>query len=354
MKLGKFVVACTFRDFVGKKNDAIQHAFLKSVAEQTHPNVHLAVTLFGEKHVPDVIRDYGIEASFFETKTTFKVCGTEMWRNAASLVTAPEDLFFYTNVDHVFEKDFFEAVHSVIPPECTMTSFPQRVYDSLEHFERHEAAEDRDGNTLFQRGVHLTDRIDRVPPMFRMNPNEWLPDIMAVTHDLISQPEVSDLLEKYEMEDLWPGQAQNVMLGYLAQQGKRINLAMVKRYGEVLNPYEEDEEAVKDGKNYGEMRQKVFHAGAKNNALIQQFAAERGIADQCHFGSPLLKLEQISRYLVAGDDLQKQAFQAYLIYWKNKFLVHYGKADGNSQQYIDAQEKLIELMWLAFPDEGKA
>ncbi|WP_147453555.1 hypothetical protein [Eilatimonas milleporae] len=340
----RFIVACTFRDFTGTRNDRIQRAFLESLAAQTHAGIHLAVTLFGEKHVPDVIREYGLDATFFETGTPHKICCTELWTNAASLVKRPDDTVFYTNVDHLFDPDFFVEVERLLPEDGSLISFPHRICESLEDHEKGLRIEDGSGEPAMVRGQAMLPDPSILPPMFRMDPNKWLPDIVAVSGGLIANRTVLERYARWQLVDLWPGIAQSVMLAFLAPPERRLNIVFQRRYDEIVNDYRADAAADKTAETFVEMRKAVFHANKHNMEQIAGYSEEAGLLDQCALSSPMRKIEQMATYTVAGTPQQQKAYAAYLEYWRNIYAAHHSSRNHDDPVFIAEQADLVQAM----------
>lgn len=116
----KIIVAATFREFDGKTNDQIQRMFLESLKAQTYKNYIVAVTIFREKNVVNVLTESGIPyVPCYDTPTDYKFSLSIVILNAVDVgkKTNEDYIVLWVNADNMLELDFFERVASACEGE---------------------------------------------------------------------------------------------------------------------------------------------------------------------------------------------------------------------------------------------
>ena len=131
MKIMKhIVIATTFRDFNGSENDHIQHRFLNSLAKQTFRNFTLAVTIFREQKVENVINNCSFDLVIFKDQiaNNKKFCLTNVFANGMRLsLDRNSDALIWTTCDVILRDDFLEIFTSLLRPESLLTSHPHII-----------------------------------------------------------------------------------------------------------------------------------------------------------------------------------------------------------------------------------
>ena len=321
MPAKKIIVSCTFREFDGSENDEIQRLFLDSIKKQTHKDITLAVTNFREKTVRAVIEQSGLDYVFFQSDLDVKFYSiSETCYNAASLLAPGDSILLHTSADHIFPPDFFATIVEHMPAEGSVTSFPQQIYDGVQAWKAGTPIEEQPEKSLrLNRNMFDAGDDSDLPPMFRVDPNHWLPDTVAVDGDLLINDNKKDLLLKYAQRDASPGVAQNTLLAFLAKPGKRVNVAMEKRYVELLNDYATDPLAVDGADSYQKIRANQYHLAEQNWENLNKYAEAIGLQPHEYQDNAFLKLDQLEQYFIAGPAAHQMAFKLYLDLWRLRY-----------------------------------
>ncbi len=125
----KILLACTFREFDGGENDAIQRIFLDSIKSQTFKELKLIVTIFSEKKVKDVVQSYGLSQKVVKGNVDCerRYSQTQVLLNAISEAkkTLSVRYIAWTTVDiklpsnfleEIFGRDFTQNTCAIIHP----------------------------------------------------------------------------------------------------------------------------------------------------------------------------------------------------------------------------------------------
>mgnify|MGYP000034540515 CR=1 FL=1 len=127
------IIATTFREFTGSDNDLIQHKFLDSLANQSYKRFKLAVTVFKEKKVKDVVRSKKIVSAIYPNKVPVKnkFSLTDVLVNGIIEAELSDSSFLiWTTCDVVFPVDFLENVVATRKPGLMITSHPHAIAES--------------------------------------------------------------------------------------------------------------------------------------------------------------------------------------------------------------------------------
>ena len=347
MTKSKIIVSCTFREFDGSENDRIQRLFLESIKNQTFKGITLAVTNFREKTVKKVIEDCGVDFRFFQSEMDLKFYSiSETCYNAASLLTPGDSILLHTSADHIFPPQFFEIVANRMLPGGSVTSFPQRIFDGVEAHQNGKSIEDGGDQLRLNRG--MLEGIDDgdLPGLFRMDPNHWLPDTVAVDGDLFLEPGARERLMTLAQRDASPGVAQNTLLAFLAKPGKRRNIVFEARYDELLNDYATDPLSVEGAETYQQIRANQYHQAEENWKNLNAYAEDIGLQPHEYRDQPFLKIDQLMQYDITGSHEQKVAFRTYLEFWRLRYLMrmHSVEKTDLSLGAVDRMKQSVALL----------
>lgn len=125
----KILITTTFRDFEeGNKNSEMQEDFLRSLISQTYQNFIVVVTLFGEKNVEKVVRNYlGDKAFFVEKKipSEFRYSPTEVICSGIEMNSELyADVIMDCSGDIKLEDNFLECVERNVKTGYMGVSIP--------------------------------------------------------------------------------------------------------------------------------------------------------------------------------------------------------------------------------------
>ena len=132
----KIIITATFRDFNGNSNDKIQRLFLKSIKNQTNQNYLLAVTLFGEKNVTNVLTEEKIPFITFQGDAgEHRYSLTQVLLNGIKAAKENKDsIILWTTCDVIFDPDFFEKIVAKTKSRTCGTSYPHLTYPSVDDY----------------------------------------------------------------------------------------------------------------------------------------------------------------------------------------------------------------------------
>lgn len=126
----------TFRSFDGSPNDKIQRMFLQSVKNQTYKNYILAVTIFGEKGVPEALIESGVPyvLHYAEPGEYKKFSLSYVLLNGirVSKEYNEESILLWINADNMLDPDYFERLASLKGEKIAGISYPHIGYRTLE------------------------------------------------------------------------------------------------------------------------------------------------------------------------------------------------------------------------------
>ncbi len=132
----KILITTTFREFEdGNKNSEMQEAFLNSLIVQTYQNFIIVVTLFGEKNVESVVREYlGDKAIFVEKRIPegFRYSPTEVICSGIEVNHyIGADILLDCSGDIRLEDNFLESVEKKTKEGVMGASFPNIFVNDL-------------------------------------------------------------------------------------------------------------------------------------------------------------------------------------------------------------------------------
>lgn len=132
----KIVVSMTFRGFDGSPNDKIQRTFLKSVKNQTYSNYILAVTIFGEKGVPEALTESGVpHVLHYAAPGNYKKFSLSYVLLNGIRVSKEyneESILLWINADNILDPDYFQRLANVTGKKIAGISYPHVGYPSLD------------------------------------------------------------------------------------------------------------------------------------------------------------------------------------------------------------------------------
>ena len=126
----------TFRSFDGSPNDKIQRMFLETVKSQTYQNYILAVTVFGEKNVPETLAEMEIPHTlYFAPPGDYKKFSlSQVFLNGIRVSKEyPEEcILLWTNADNILDPDYFKRLANLDGPKIAGISYPHIGYRTLD------------------------------------------------------------------------------------------------------------------------------------------------------------------------------------------------------------------------------
>jgi hypothetical protein len=136
----RVIVCTTFRDFNGTENDRIQKLFIESMIKQTYSNWILVVTIFNEKYVEQVLREYKIPIKIYNIgPTQYKYSLTEVLINGIDSIEGEgKDVIIWTTCDVIFEETFFENIVKNFREGMCGTSHPHLIYKNIDEYNKNE------------------------------------------------------------------------------------------------------------------------------------------------------------------------------------------------------------------------
>lgn len=126
----------TFRSFDGSPNDKIQRMFLETLKNQTYQNYILAVTVFGEKNVPETLIEMGIPHTlYFAPPGDYKKFSlSQVFLNGirVSKEYSEECILLWINADNMLDPDYFERLANLEGSKIAGISYPHVGYRNLD------------------------------------------------------------------------------------------------------------------------------------------------------------------------------------------------------------------------------
>ena len=134
----EIIIACTFRSFRNDYISNLQRYFLKSLENQTYSNFKLVVTDFDDKNLITNLKKYKIKfkiyksnkIKFLKKKKSF-FSFSETIYNATKQLKKNKSILLHTNVEVIFDKNFFEEIIKNFEPNCSIYSFPNLQYKNI-------------------------------------------------------------------------------------------------------------------------------------------------------------------------------------------------------------------------------
>jgi len=140
----KIVVSMTFRSFDGSTNDKIQRMFLQSVKGQTNQNFILAVTIFGETGVPEVLKELNIPHTIYHAGPGDykKFSLSKVLLNGIRVSKEQEEncILLWINADNMLDNNFFERISAIQGEKIGGISYPHKQYRSIEDYKARKKA----------------------------------------------------------------------------------------------------------------------------------------------------------------------------------------------------------------------
>lgn len=130
------VIATTFRDFVGSKNDLIQNKFLESLERQSYKNFTLVVTIFKEKNVKEIVASRNVNAFFVNSNIISgkKFSLSDVVYNGLQYASAYDfSSVLWTTCDVVFPEDFIKIVAENSKGNVVLSSHPHVMMAECDH-----------------------------------------------------------------------------------------------------------------------------------------------------------------------------------------------------------------------------
>jgi hypothetical protein len=132
----EIILATTFREFDGSKNDMIQRLFLDRLSKEKRSKIKLIVTTFGEKNVKNVLNEYNIEFEVFEEeKKDYRFSLTNVFLNVIEKCDINCDNFYiWTTCDVIFDENFFDTIEKYfVKYDCPLSiiSHPHLVFSNV-------------------------------------------------------------------------------------------------------------------------------------------------------------------------------------------------------------------------------
>lgn len=211
----QIVIACTLRKF--KKNDylsKLQIEFLKSLSNQTYKNFILVVTDFDNFNFKNYLSKFNFRFKVVKSKNIdiikrkkAKFSFSETIIHASKLIQKNKSILLHTNVEVVFENNFFEEIINNFEPNSSIYSFPNLQFRNLKELKK---------NQFFD--IYRNKTINN---FYFYNPNKYITETIAVDGDLIIKNR--KILEKFKKcigtED---GYSKTIKPGFLAKVKKNI------------------------------------------------------------------------------------------------------------------------------------
>ena len=211
----QIIIACTLRKF--KKNDylsKLQIEFLKSLNNQTYKNFILVVTNFDNFNFKNYLSKFNFRFKIVKSKNIdiikrkkAKFSFSETIIHASKLIQKNKSILLHTNVEVVFENNFFEEIINNFEPNSSIYSFPNLQFRNLKELKK---------NQFFD--IYRNKTINN---FYFYNPNKYITETIAVDGDLIIKNR--KILEKFKKcigtED---GYSKTIKPGFLAKTKKNI------------------------------------------------------------------------------------------------------------------------------------
>lgn len=128
----------TFRSFDGSTNDKIQRMFLQSVKDQTYQNFVMAVTIFGEKGVPEALEEANLShlLHYAEPGDYKKFSLTQVLLNGIRVCKKQKEdcILLWINADNMLDPDYFERIASLRGEKIGGISYPHKQYRTIEDY----------------------------------------------------------------------------------------------------------------------------------------------------------------------------------------------------------------------------
>ena len=186
----QIIIACILGNL--KKNDylsKLQIEFLKSLNNQTYKNFILVVTNFDNFNFKNYLSKFNFRFKIVKSKNIdiikrkkAKFSFSETIIHASKLIQKNKSILLHTNVEVVFENNFFEEIINNFEPNSSIYSFPNLQFRNLKELKK---------NQFFD---IYRDKI--INKFYFYNPNKYITETIAVDGDLIIKNR--KILEKFK------------------------------------------------------------------------------------------------------------------------------------------------------------
>ena len=238
----KIIITATFRDFNGNSNDKIQRLFLKSIKNQTNQNYLLAVTLFGEKNVTNVLTEEKIPFITFQGDAgEHRYSLTQVLLNGIKAAKENKDsIILWTTCDVIFDPDFFEKIVAKTKSRTCGTSYPHLTYPSVDDYKGK-----RNGHLLWY-GI----------------------DSIFYSSDVFTEPAAEEALKKYPSEGWGHGDFFFTAFGLAFYE----NVINIRNYSKI--------QKIENDRNTAGETGTYFDADTKNTLVFRQFVKDYHIGNE--------------------------------------------------------------------------
>ena len=318
----EIIIACTFRSFRNDYISNLQRYFLKSLENQTYSNFKLVVTDFDDKNLITNLKKYKIKfkiyksnkIKFLKKKKSF-FSFSETIYNATKQLKKNKSILLHTNVEVIFDKNFFEEIIKNFEPNCSIYSFPNLQYKNIKDFKN---------KRLF---FYHKNKFGK--NSLNYDPNRYITECISVDGDLILKNK--NLLAKfkncYGTED---GYSKTLKPGFLAKIKKNIFFkSKVHNIAHNSNP------------NYRHsLIHDNFEARKFNNKIYKNFYKKINLSKKYYIG-PLRRIFINSDFKIIGNLREKIFYKFYIFYFfiKNFFSHSLKKIQNNFVSLITQKLK---------------
>ena len=310
----RILICCTFREFDGGDNDKIQREFLKNIEKQSYRNFELVVTNFREKNVKKVLQEFQLNINYIQSSIDCPISFTHLIENALPYIKKGKNILLWVNADMIMSENFLQTINNEYEPGFSGTSFPQRIFASIQDYNNDIAIYDEGSEGLNYREEKHWKNTD-LSSFYQIDPNHWLPDVIFIDADNLLKKKFKDSFFKFRMDEHWPGMIQNLMLGfYNDKQAPRKNIVYLSQIGEILNNYAN----IKNPKKEDHMKAKVkqFQNTPKLIDIAKEYCIYMGFNQNLQLDHFLAKLNQLKTYKIVGTKKENSLFKNYCNYWE--------------------------------------
>ena len=224
----EILVCLTFREFDDSVNTQIMWEFLEGLKCQTYQNFRLIVTNFREKKVKSALKKSGLPFEFHQSKRKDCLyCWTEVVGNGFEYLKKGEHILLWSNIDNIFDPNFFEEIIKNFEPGIAGTSHPHLTYASFADYKKG-----------IVRDFSEQSKEKKIDHFWELNPNYWVPDTVFVDGDVMLKKKNQKVFFSYLHKDRHLGIVQTLCLPWFAD--RMINLVFKTKIHLVQNARSEE------------------------------------------------------------------------------------------------------------------
>ena len=314
----QILVCITFRDFDGGINDKIQRLVLNSFKSQTYKNFKLVVSVYREKNIEKVLKEYALDYEIHncKIKNNYSHSFSEVIYNAFSYLEKDKHIIYWSQADTVIDENFFEEVIKNYQENFSGISWPVYYYDSIENFNKGILS---DNKSIFKNSPKKDSPYNNIfykyfiqsfssKNYFSIDANLWVAESFFIDGNSFLIDNNKSLIKKNKINGAYQGII-NIIVPILFSNTK-INIFYQSKSHEIKNDFGPDADWWNEVQNKPYFQQQLSNTQTLNNLI-------KDLDNNFKFNISGLfnKIYLHSTFSLIGNTFQKLIFLFYLFIW---------------------------------------